>query len=468
MTMIARMLFAVLGCAAAKGAFAFWVQQPSYAGPTELYNEQTGHYVLITRREELEAVLGGRAGEGWRRTGYTLSYRTDPWAPPGRVPVCRFYAPGPNSHFYTADGAECHELQRPGSGWIYEGEDFWAYPVVNGQCASGAPVYRLYNDGAARRDTNHRYTQDERVRARLVALGWIDEGVRFCMEPMRERAVATQALATSANLSALNLPPFAAAMHRHIGDVPGPPDPGYPTQADVASGWKEWWARLLTVSASLDPAEVQSRSFAQVAPPGFYPGTETIVGLHVAGRDRTATVAALGLRKRIDPSWRPWSEEGEADVIAGTWLRAIGDIRRNAGHAYAFYALDLRDTASGLPLRVTLQMLGTQDPGDFVGRADDGTVIVSTPFSERTAFGLASQGRYITCADGCAAPNWVFRFRLGVEDIREVVSRARRAEPRLAREPAAYAVEGFECRAEAYLDAEIGLTLQNCMLEVTF
>jgi len=42
-------------------------------------------------------------------------------------------------------------------------------------CASGAPVYRLYNNGHGGAP-NHRYTTNTAVRAQMLAQGWIPEG----------------------------------------------------------------------------------------------------------------------------------------------------------------------------------------------------------------------------------------------------------------------------------------------------
>ena len=94
------------------------------------------------------------------------------------MPVCRFYAGGPNSHFYTANTSECQWLRsleaqnRSASAgkafldWGFETIAFWALVPENGQCAAGTtPVYRAYNHRAAKNDSNHRFMPDERIRA---------------------------------------------------------------------------------------------------------------------------------------------------------------------------------------------------------------------------------------------------------------------------------------------------------------
>ena len=137
-----------------------------------------------------------RGGNGdWRRTGQQFtawSKASD--APPGAVPVCRFYAAGPNSHFYTGSRQECDYLKaleqsqraeaqsrgQPFQGWAYETVAFWAIMPQNGQCPAGLKsVYRAFNNRVAQMDANHRFTTDGMQRAAMSA-GWIDEGTHLC------------------------------------------------------------------------------------------------------------------------------------------------------------------------------------------------------------------------------------------------------------------------------------------------
>jgi hypothetical protein len=105
--------------------------------------------------------------------------------------VCRFYAAGPNSHFYTGDARECQQLKqeelggraiagsKPFLGWAYEGIAFYALIPQNAQCPpSTTPVYRAYNMRAALMDSNHRFMADPVVRGSMA--GWADEGAQFC------------------------------------------------------------------------------------------------------------------------------------------------------------------------------------------------------------------------------------------------------------------------------------------------
>lgn len=158
----------------------------------EYYAESLDHYFMTAAADEA-AILD--AGNGWKRTGHTFKgWLRSIDAPPNAKPVCRFYARGPNSHFYTADPGECERIKameahqraeaqarsEPFLGWAFENIAFYALVPENGQCAPGTtPVYRAYNDRAAKSDTNHRFMADPRQRL-AMALSWLDEGVAFC------------------------------------------------------------------------------------------------------------------------------------------------------------------------------------------------------------------------------------------------------------------------------------------------
>jgi len=159
----------------------------------EFYNEWLDHYFVAAAGNEIDMLDAGAQG-GWKRTGQTFAaWPEAKLAPPQAVPVCRFYAKGPNSHFYTADPSECQQLrdleaaqraQAQGAGtafvgWGYEGTAFYAMLPQNGQCPAGTnPVWREYNGRAARNDSNHRFTPDAQVRDSMA--GWQLEGVAFC------------------------------------------------------------------------------------------------------------------------------------------------------------------------------------------------------------------------------------------------------------------------------------------------
>ncbi len=161
------------------------------ANVIEFYNTNLDHYFITASSSEAAAIDGGSAGPGWSRTGNTFKSG-------GSTPVCRFYgsqSPGPNSHFYTVDSAECQGLkdQQIPTGdprkltiksWNFESLDFVSTPPTNGSCLSGTvPVYRAYNNGFARGvDSNHRITSSTTAIQDVVSRGWSNEGVVMCAQ----------------------------------------------------------------------------------------------------------------------------------------------------------------------------------------------------------------------------------------------------------------------------------------------
>jgi hypothetical protein len=161
----------------------------------EYYSAKIDHYFMTNKPDEIADVERGAYGD-WKRTGQVFQgWARASDAPPGAAPVCRFYARGPNSHFYTGSPQECEflkDLERkqraeaeargePFMYWAYEGVAFYALMPQGGQCAAGLrPVYRTYNNGAATNDgANHRFTKDVQQHA-AMSVAWIDEGVQFC------------------------------------------------------------------------------------------------------------------------------------------------------------------------------------------------------------------------------------------------------------------------------------------------
>lgn len=153
----------------------------------EFYNTGLGHYFMSADLAEIESIDRGDAGLGWVRTGErvagvaadacALGYRNPD-------PLFRFYGRpgvGPNSHFFTADRAECGQVRRD-PGWNFEQVPFRVWSAREGACPpKSRPVHRLYNGRAALNDSNHRYAARQPVVDTMLAAGWIHEGVRFCV-----------------------------------------------------------------------------------------------------------------------------------------------------------------------------------------------------------------------------------------------------------------------------------------------
>lgn len=149
----------------------------------EFFNVDLRHYFITSNAAEQKSIDSGGAGPGWQRTGNNFRlWVPEVGVPVGAVPVCRFYGTpgrGPNSHFYTASGAECAAVKRD-AGWTYEGIAFYVLPPQNDQCVGSQPVYRAYNNGFVRNDSNHRYSTQLGVLQAMTAQGWSVEGVAFC------------------------------------------------------------------------------------------------------------------------------------------------------------------------------------------------------------------------------------------------------------------------------------------------
>src|SRR5438067_4489305 len=88
----------VTGCIAPlPSSLAFFTSPPPPV--IEYVNDLTDHYVLLYDAQEIAAVDGGSAGPGWHRTGYVFAAGA-PLPDGSSGNICRFYAPGPNSHFF--------------------------------------------------------------------------------------------------------------------------------------------------------------------------------------------------------------------------------------------------------------------------------------------------------------------------------------------------------------------------------
>ena len=165
----------------------------NFARVTEFLNTTLKHYFITADEDEKSSIRSGGAGPGWVETGQNFLAWTRALEEESAY-VCRFYGDpvrGPNSHFYSASTAECRgllELQvtTPDTQprWNTEGYAFKvSLPNAGGACRGGLlPVFRAYNNGFAQGvDSNHRYVLDRSLLAPLLAQGWKDEGIAFCV-----------------------------------------------------------------------------------------------------------------------------------------------------------------------------------------------------------------------------------------------------------------------------------------------
>jgi hypothetical protein len=168
---------------------------PGHARVTEFQNTILGHFFMTGDESEKTAIRNGLAGQGWVETGQNF-WAWTPTVTQESAFVCRFYGDpikGPNSHCYSASTDECRGLlnlqeSTPASQprWNSEGYAFKvSLPDRPGHCrGDNLPVYRAYNNAFSRgADSNHRYALDRALLQPLVAQGWTEEGLVFCVPP---------------------------------------------------------------------------------------------------------------------------------------------------------------------------------------------------------------------------------------------------------------------------------------------
>ena len=169
------------------------------AGVIEYYNVALNHYFITADPAEIAVLDGGAFGGAWKRTGESFPAWDIVGAPPGTVPVCRFFGTdhyrsdgsriGPNSHFYTADPAECAHTRvsytsiasdgKSYPAWEFESYAFAVKLPVGGVCPLATqPLYRTYNNGM-NGDPGHRYSMRESLLQSMT--GWVYEGLVMCL-----------------------------------------------------------------------------------------------------------------------------------------------------------------------------------------------------------------------------------------------------------------------------------------------
>ena len=463
-----------------------------YAGIKEYMNEITGHYVLLTDPAEIAGVEAGRAGPGWRYTGYNFTgfaLTENASIADGAVPVCRFYAPPPtNSHFYTADPAECEFLKTHDTGWIFEKVEFKIHVPGAAGCPEGlTPVHRQYNNRWMFSDSNHRFSLDARIQQRMAGEGWIDEGIAFCAQAGgKERKASYMIMGTDEGPSAACATRTTEGSCVGLGGLPdmtsGVPDtlpsryadanPAYTPLFRQTTGWVPHLDFVFSAHHALGPEVAASRSFVEWVSSGMP------IGVHVNGTDRLsgdyATVTPM--YRFGNAPLRPWADGFDRDLVIN-FTMGVKTVRRMdaASHVYGHPMIDFRDAVSGDRIWVTIQAYGTQAPADFVARdALSGHTIVSTVFRDKPSFGSRLSGDFMACtanATGGACSGNDFKqyaFRIDAQDFARVIASARAINPRLSGRIEDYVVDSFQFRNEAYRDARAGLELYAISLSLTY
>lgn len=150
----------------------------------EYHHAPTRQYFLTPDPAEQAFLDAGGLGGAWLRTGFAFrAFDRNDATDSRELAVCRFFGTpgvGPNSHFYTADPAECAAV-RANPLWQDEGIAFHALLPAAGVCPAGYPaVVRLWQAGTDPTGSRHRYLVDAAEIARMAAAGWVVEGPVFC------------------------------------------------------------------------------------------------------------------------------------------------------------------------------------------------------------------------------------------------------------------------------------------------
>lgn len=158
----------------------------------EYRHAENDRYVMTVDAPEIEALDDGRIA-GWTRTGTAFIVGASADAYPGLAqPVCRFFVPAEDAHFLSASPDECAQVAMRHPGFVREtGEAFYVKlpDPSTGTCLPPEAdsddlaliyrfraVYRLWRPGSA----EHRYTADGTEFYRLLASGYVHEGIAMC------------------------------------------------------------------------------------------------------------------------------------------------------------------------------------------------------------------------------------------------------------------------------------------------
>jgi lysyl endopeptidase len=175
---------------------------PNQANPSkktlvvEYYDPGLNDFFITAYPPEIAGLDAG-AHPGWVRTGFTFLAYSDPSvAPAGASPVCRFYLQPQfgDSHFYSADPAECAATAIKFAGsWVLESPALFYIQLpdrATGACpANTRPVSRFVNTA---NEIHHRYTveidardcmyygrntsQDKDIDCSQFGGAWLEEG----------------------------------------------------------------------------------------------------------------------------------------------------------------------------------------------------------------------------------------------------------------------------------------------------
>ena len=467
----------------------------------EYFNTGTGHYFYTWSLSDQQALDSGAFGAGWVRTGQGFGafgtrergvqpgFAFDACGSPGScLPITRFYAPGPNSHFFTGKPSDVAILDRPGTGWLLENVAFYTrMPDAAGICST--PVYRLYNNRAAFNDSSHRYTADEAARDLMVARGgWVDEGVAFCAYGKRTTTAETHSFAVPGISDIMDIRDCRAAPSPGsclgVANLPIPSNQfestSFSTSTPLASARDEFdtqtgmspAANALTMAVGRGSRiAAAADAFVQLSttlPPG-YTGVPT--GIHLATQSRTGEpyTSITALRRLQQASVYPYRFDTgtDRDLYLQAWVYVQEASAADGSHAYGVFTLQFTDESSGRSLLFNILAFGTAPPDEGAGR-DFNT---SLPLVYSTA---GTDGRFGRLWGGPprAIPQQVNPLNGGYQawisrrHFQAILDAARQVDPLLSPRPQDYWVANFGLVNEAYGEGEIGVVVTNISLSV--
>jgi serine protease len=147
----------------------------------ELRDTVTGRYLLTADPVELTSHTSGARGNVWVRTGYsmdTFSFTAQGHGLSFAQPVCRARLIIGAAYVYSTNVEECADY-RKNSGYAVDGMAF-AAALPSTVCSLGtAPVIELLQVDA--RGYNTRAVQDQAEISRMLATGWAQSRIAFCV-----------------------------------------------------------------------------------------------------------------------------------------------------------------------------------------------------------------------------------------------------------------------------------------------
>jgi Repeat of unknown function (DUF5648) len=486
---------ALLATPLSSWSFLIGPQPPSPISIVEYFNTGTGHYFYTLSQVEEAAIASGAEGQGWVKTG--LSFAAFPSVEASRYlgtacdsgvtpcqPVSRFYAPGPNSHFFTGRPDELRILMQPGTGWFFETVAFYVpLPDQSGNCSTSGflvPVYRMYNNRSMFNDSNHRYTASAAARANMLAQGWGDEGVAFCSygsgnDPIEVLAFALddpagiQAAPACKSDDLATHPSCVALENLPVPWLVIPGDPSYDRRDlfDVRVGWSMPGVYTRNAVLYADLLVASSRTFVQLT---TVDGGDQL-GIHLNTADRLGSMhtSISPIRKLVtaapsdgqpDPRLFPYRlRYGTPYEVYLRFFLGLTAFTASPGSSVdGAGSIEFLDTRSGRKLRLNAVAYGNLPSAEYVtSDGATGMAVVATTFGRPSSLGRFVGPMIDQATARTRDIGQTFSASLNRAEFQAVIDLARTRDPNLSSDPADYAVDNIAQVNEVSGDGDIAL-----------